>query len=60
LKAILPPPAQDLAAIAKAQFEDGAGRLGLVVEGHLQLSDDQTKELVAQLRQALSAQKSAP
>jgi hypothetical protein len=62
LKAALPPAAQGSGTIRKAQFQDaGAGQLRLVLEGQLQLSDEQTKQFVAQLKQPLSAQEtSAP
>jgi hypothetical protein len=62
LKAALPPAAQGSGTIRKAQFQDaGAGQLRLVLEGQLQLSDEQTKQFVAQLKQPLSAQQtSAP
>jgi hypothetical protein len=62
LKAALPPAAQGSGTLRKAQFQDaGAGQLRLVLEGQLQLSDEQTKQFVAQLKQPLSAQQtSAP
>lgn len=57
LKTTLPPAAQESAVIQKAQFQDaGAGRLNLVLEGQLQLSDEQTRQFTAQLQQRLSAQ----
>jgi hypothetical protein len=57
LKTTLPPAAQESAVVQKAQFQDaGAGRLNLVIEGQLQLSDEQTKQFTAQLQQRLSAQ----
>jgi hypothetical protein len=56
LKAALPPAAQE-SALQKVQFQDaGAGRLNLVLEGQLQLSDEQTKQFASQLQQRLSAQ----
>ncbi len=61
LKAALPPAAQGSGTIRKAQFQDaGAGQLRLVLEGQLQLSDEQTKQFVAQLKQPLSAQETSP
>ena len=61
LKATLPPAAQGSGTIRKAQFQDaGAGQLRLVLEGQLQLSDEQTKQFVAQLKQPLSAQETSP
>lgn len=57
LKATIPPAAQESAVLQKARFQDaGAGRLNLVIEGQLQLSDEQTSQFIAQLRQRLSAQ----
>jgi len=56
LKATLPPAAREAAAMRKAQFQaGGAGQLRLVLDGQLQFSDEQTKELAAQLKQQLSA-----
>jgi hypothetical protein len=61
LKAALPPAAQGSGTIRKAQFQDaGAGQLRLVLEGQLQLSDEQTKQFVAQLKQPLSALETSP
>src|SRR3984957_5425276 len=61
LKAALPPAAQGSGTLRKAQFQDaGAGQLRLVLEGQLQLSDEQTKQFVAQLKQPLSAQETSP
>jgi len=60
LKAALPSAAQS-ATIRKAQFQDaGAGQLRLVLEGQLQLSEEQTKQFAAQLKQRLSAQQTSP
>jgi len=61
LKATLPPPAQDLATIQKAQFQDaGADQLNLVVDGQLQFSDEQTQQFATQLKQRLAAQGTPP
>ncbi|MGC2513823.1 MAG: hypothetical protein WA383_04825 [Terriglobales bacterium] len=62
LKATLPPAAQQSATLQKAQFQDaGADQLSLLLEGQLQLSDEQTQQFVAQLKQPQSAQaKPAP
>ncbi len=58
LKTTLPPVAKDLATIQKAQFDDaGADQLSLVLDGQLQLTDEQTKQFATQLNQRLSAQK---
>jgi hypothetical protein len=57
-KTAMPPAAQDLASIRKAQFQDaGAGRLTLILDGQLQMSDEQAKQFTDELRQQLSAQK---
>jgi hypothetical protein len=57
-KTAMPPAAQNLASIRKAQFQDaGAGRLTLTLDGQLQMSDEQAKQFTDQLRQQLSAQK---
>jgi hypothetical protein len=56
----MPPAAQELANIRKAQFQDaGAGRLTLIVEGQLQLSDEQARQFTNQLKERLSAQKTS-
>jgi hypothetical protein len=56
----MPPAAQELANIRKAQFQDaGAGRLTLIVEGQLRLSDEQAKQFTNQLKERLSAQKTS-
>jgi hypothetical protein len=61
LKAALPPAAQGSGTLRKAQFQDaGAGQLRLVLEGQLQLSDEQTKQFVAQLKQPTSTQETSP
>jgi hypothetical protein len=60
LKTALPPAAQS-ATIRRAQFQDaGAGQLRLVLDGQLQLSDEQTAQFAAQLKQRLSAQQTSP
>ncbi len=60
-KTAMPPAAQELASIRKAQFQDaGAGRLTLILEGQLQLSDEQAKLFTDQLKERLSAQKTSP
>jgi hypothetical protein len=61
LKAALPPVARDSATLRKAQFQDaGAGQLRLVLDGQLQLSDEQTKQFAVQLKQPMSAQQTSP
>jgi hypothetical protein len=61
LKATLPAAAQESATIQKAQFQTaGADQLSLVLDGQLQLSDDQTKQFATQLKQRLSAQGASP
>jgi len=61
LKATLPPVAQESATLQKAQFQDaGAGQLRFVLDGQFQLSDEQTKQFAAQLKQPMSAETSPP
>ncbi len=56
----LPPVAQNSARLQKAEFQDaGADQLGLVVEGQLQLSDEQRSQFIAQIKQRVSAQGTA-
>ncbi len=57
VKAILPSVAQDYSSIEKAEFRE-AGGLRVVVDGTIQISDEQVKLLVNQLRNRLSAQAS--
>jgi len=60
-KTTLPPVAREAATMQKARFQaGGAGQLQLVLDGQLQFSDEQTKELAAQLKQQLSAQATQP
>jgi hypothetical protein len=60
LKATLPLTAQESASIQKALFQNGgADQLNLVLEGQMELSDEQTTQFAAQLKQRVSAQ-SAP
>ncbi|HMD17783.1 MAG TPA: hypothetical protein VKH18_14050 [Terriglobales bacterium] len=60
-KATLPPAAQKSATLQKARFQDdGADQLSLVLDGQLQLSDEQTQQFAAQLKQRLSAQGTSP
>jgi hypothetical protein len=61
LKLMLPPVAQGSATIQKAQFQDdSAGRLSLILDGQMQFSDEQTKQLATQLKQRISAQQTSP
>jgi hypothetical protein len=61
LEATLSPAAQEFATVEKAQFQDaGAGQLSLVLNGQIQLSDEQAKQFSIQLRQRLSAQETSP
>jgi hypothetical protein len=60
LKSTLPTAAQGSASIEKAKFqEDGAGRLSLVLEEKLLLSDEQATRFAVQLKQSLSAQENS-
>jgi hypothetical protein len=60
LKVTLPPVAQGFATIQKAQFRESTGRLSLILDGELQLSDEQTQQFATQLKQRLSAQETSP
>ena len=61
LEALLPPVARQSATIEKVQFrDDGAEALSLVLDGQLRLSDEQTKQFAAQLKQRLSTQATSP
>jgi hypothetical protein len=60
-KSTLPPAAQDSVTLGKAQFEDaGAEQLALILDGQLQLSDEQTNLLPTQLKQRTTAQGASP
>jgi hypothetical protein len=60
-KLTLPPAARESATLQGARFEDaGAGILRVVLDGQVQLSDDQTKALASQLKEILSAEESTP
>ena len=60
-KVALPPAIQNSATLQTARFQDqGVGGLIVVLEGRLDLSNDQTAQLATQLNQALSAQSTAP
>jgi hypothetical protein len=53
----LPPAAQDMAAIDKAEFRDaGSGRLALVLGGEVQVSERQVQLLKGELNERLPAQ----
>lgn len=54
-KAILPAVAQPYAVIDKIEFRE-AGGLRVVLNGTLQISDDQVKVMVNQLKDRLSTQ----
>ena len=57
LKTALPSAAQQSATLQKAQFQDGGvEQLGLVLEGQLQLSDEQITQFTVQLKRQQSAQ----
>jgi hypothetical protein len=60
-KTAIPPAAQELTTIRTAQFQDaGAGRLILILNGQLHLSDQQAKQFADQLKELLAAQKTSP
>ena len=61
LKATLPLAARQSATLQKLAFESvGPDQLGLILDGQLQLSDEQTQQFAAQLKQSLAAQANAP
>ncbi len=56
-KIALPPAIQNSATLQTAKFQDqGVGGLIVVLEGRIELSNEQTAQLASQLNQALSAQ----
>jgi hypothetical protein len=56
LSAALLPAMQPVASLQKAQFQDHAGQLSLILEGQVQLSDAQLSQFTGQLQQRQSAQ----
>jgi hypothetical protein len=57
----LPPAVRNSAAIRAARFQDtGAGNLILLLNGEVEISNEQANQLATQLNQALSAQQTAP
>jgi hypothetical protein len=60
-KITLPPAVQNSAVLQSARFQDtGAGTLTLLLEGQLEISNEQADTLANQLNQALSAQGTPP
>lgn len=60
-KTTLPPVLQGAATLQNASFEDvGSGVLAILLEGQVQISDEQAKALASQLNQTLSARESVP
>jgi hypothetical protein len=56
-KITLPPALQNSALIQSAKFQDlGVGGLSLVLEGQIEISNEQADQLASQLNQTLSAQ----
>jgi hypothetical protein len=57
LKSALPAVAQEKAMLEKAEFEEaGAGLLNLVVEGRMEITDEQVAQFKAEMQQRLAAQ----
>lgn len=57
---VLPPAVRDLAAVQSAKFEDsGIGRMAIVFDGQIEISDAQANAMANQLNQALFAQGTA-
>jgi hypothetical protein len=60
IRAALPPVAQESATLQRVEFQDaGSDQLKLSLEGQVQLSEEQTQQFAAQLKQSLSAQSPA-
>jgi len=60
-KVALPAAIQNSATVQTAKFQEiGAGGLSVVLEGRIELSNEQTAQLASQLNQALSAQSTTP
>jgi hypothetical protein len=58
---VLPPAIRGSVALQSAKFQDsGLGKLAVLMEGQVQISDEQANVLARQLNQTLSAQGSAP
>jgi len=56
-KTALPPAIQNSAIIQSARFQDvGVGGLSVVLDGQIEISNEQATQLASQLNQALSAQ----
>lgn len=55
-KLLLPSKAQQSAIMNKAEFQHAGARLALVLDGGLELSDQQTQEFASEIRQRFSAQ----
>lgn len=56
-KITLPPAVQNSVVLQNARFQDaGVGSLSIVLEGQIQISNEQADQLAGQLNQALSAQ----
>jgi len=61
LNVALPPAVRNSAQIQSAHFQDtGAGTLTLLLNGEIEMSNEQANQLATQLNQALSAQKTTP
>ncbi len=60
-KVTLPPAVQNSAVIQSAKFQDvGAGGLTIVLDGRIEISNEQAEQLASQLNQALSAHGTPP
>lgn len=61
IDSVLPTHEQKLAILQKAEFQgSGAGLLSLTASGHVQLSDEQAKELSSRFKQSLSTEAVPP
>ena len=60
-KIALPPAVRNSATIGSVKFQDGGvGGLSIVLDGQVEISNEQANQLASQLNQSLSAQGSAP
>ena len=61
LEKVLPAAVRDLPTVQSVKFENsGIGRMSVVFDGQMQISDAQANAMASQLNQALFAQGTAP
>jgi hypothetical protein len=60
-KTTLPPSARGYTTLQRAQFEGtGSGKLLVVLDGEIQVSDDKATSLTSELKERASAQEAVP